>query len=518
MDLQPQRSLPSSGAARLLAESKEYFGRCDYQQAIQILQRARGLEPENERVLLQLGFAFAQAYNFSEAEKFFENAVRVSFSKANTLVAAGHHWMDVRHFEAAKNYFARALQENPASIVALIRLAEIYIRLRQLDNAAEVSERALKIDANHEGALLTRGKVHRQKQELEAAEKILREAIARSSTSGDIRAAACYELGAVLDGQARYDEAMGAFLEAKTLLKSNSAAAASTCRVKQARMKETLASVTPALLERWRKFGETQLQPPHKLVLLSGHARSGTTLLEYVLDSHPQIVSADETAVFQSKSYAYISRELSPKTSLLSALDSLPARTLRQVRADYFCGAESFLGQRVGDRLLVDKNPALTYDIPSVARIFPETKFIIALRDPRDVCLSCFMQAWPLLPDTVPWLSLETTIQHYALLTSYWQALKPCLGEFALEVRYEDTVENVEATARRTLEFLGLPWNERVLHFYEDAQKKIVRSPTFAEVGKPIYKTAIARWKNYEKYFEPHLKTLEPVLKSLGYG
>ena len=141
----------------------------------------------------------------------------------------------------------------------------------------------------------------------------------------------------------------------------------------------------------------------------------------------------------------------------------------------------------------------------------------MALRDPRDVCLSCFMQAAPVLPDTVPWLSLEDTIKHYVLLADTWLALKPCLAGDALEVRYEDLVAGLEACARRALDFLGVPWDERVLRFNEHAQTRTICSPTYAEVTRPVFKTAVGRWRRYRKYFEPHLPLLAPTLKRLGY-
>ena len=517
MDHNPHAPLPGSGAAALMSEAKACLGRSDGAKAIQLLQRARGLEPNNDRVLVLLGRAFTETYDFAAAQKCFEAAVAIASIKVDPLIAVGHYWMDVRHFEAAKDYFARALEQPHVRIVAYIRLAEMLIRLKRLDEAADVAERALKIDASHEGALLIRAKVHRQQKQLAEAEKLLRIVVGKSDYPSEARAAAGYELGAVLDLQERYEEAMSAFLDAKALLRLTAAPASSILRQKQARMKEAQSAVTPALVQKWRQFGDAQLQPRRNLALLCGHARSGTTLLEYVLDAHPEIVSADETAVFQAKTYATTSAQLGPKTPLLSALDSLPARTLRQLRADYLCGMESFLGQTIGERLLIDKNPALTSDIAGVLRVFPETKFIVALRDPRDVCLSCFMQAWPVLPDTVPWLSLEATVQQYAITMGFWNAWKPCLGGSAIEVRYEDVVNDLEGSARRALQFLNVPWNERVLNFHEETRTKIVRSPTFVEVGKPLYKTAVARWKHYEKFLAPHMEPLKPFLTAFGY-
>jgi hypothetical protein len=78
-------------------------------------------------------------------------------------------------------------------------------------------------------------------------------------------------------------------------------------------------------------------------------------------------------------------------------------------------------------------------------------------------------------------------------------------------------VENLESVARKTLEFLDVPWNADVLGFDEHARKKTVRSPTYADVTQPVYKRAVGRWHHYQKYLEPHLARLEPFLKVFGY-
>lgn len=518
MDQTPNPFAPPSSVSRMFGEARECLARSDYPQAIQILQRAHGLDSTNDKVLIELGYAYAMAYDFAAAERYFENAIRVAPSKALALLAVGHRWMDVRHFEAACNYFERILQQNHVPMAAFVRLGEMYVRLRRVEEAVQIAERAMHSDPTHEGALLTRAKVHRQMRQLDDAERLLRAVVSKSDYPAEARAAAWYELGTVLDQQQRYDEAMQASLEAKALLRLTAAPVIPTLRIKQAQMKHVQETISESMVQRWRKFGSTELQPSRKLALLCGYPRSGTTLLEYVVDSHPEVVSADETAVFQSKAYLWISRNLSPKTPFLPVIDSMPARIARQIRADYFRGIESFLGQPIGNRLLIDKNPSMTYDIPAVSRIFPETKFLVALRDPRDVCLSCFTQAWPVLPDTVPWLTLEGTVDNYASLMGLWLACKPCLGDAAIEVRYEDMVENLESSARRTLDFLGLAWDERVLRFHEHAQTKVVRSPTHAEVVKPIFKSAVGRWRNYQKYFEPHLEKLAPFLRAFGYA
>jgi hypothetical protein len=179
---------------------------------------------------------------------------------------------------------------------------------------------------------------------------------------------------------------------------------------------------------------------------------------------------------------------------------------------------EKHIGHPIGTRLLIDKNPSLNILIPAFIRVFPEIKLLIALRDPRDVCLSCFMQAHlPLSKGSVAYLSMEGTIEGYVRVMSLWRTLAPLLEGHYLEIRYEDMVENIESASRRALGFLGVPWDERVLRFDEHARSKRVISPTYADVAKPISRRAVGRWQKYQKYFEPHLDKLAPFLKAFGY-
>jgi hypothetical protein len=168
--------------------------------------------------------------------------------------------------------------------------------------------------------------------------------------------------------------------------------------------------------------------------------------------------------------------------------------------------------------MLVDKNPALNTLIPAAVRIFPEAKFLIALRDPRDVCLSCFMQSLSPNPVSSAYLSLEGTVTQYLSVMGFWRTLLPRLRNPFLEVRYEELVDDLEGASRKVLGFLGIPWDERVLRFDEHARSKSLRSPSYAEVIKPVSKRAVGRWQHYRRHLEPYLGRLEPMMKALGYA
>jgi hypothetical protein len=311
---------------------------------------------------------------------------------------------------------------------------------------------------------------------------------------------------------------MSAFIEAKSLLRPDAPPILAQLQPIIAQLNEMQATITGNLLARWHETGLEQLQPLRSLAFLGGHARSGTTLLEQVLDAHPDITSAEETTIFHNDAYATLRRSLPETTSLLTGLINTTNETLLSARERYFQTMRTYLGELPNGRLLVDKNPSLQALIITFIRIFPEAKLIIALRDPRDVVLSCYMLPhWLIGTGNVTFLDLEGTVQTYTRAMGIWKTLKPLIKNPWLEVHYEDIVDNLESVAYKTLDFLAKPRNDTVLHFDKHAQKKLVRSPTYADVAQPVYKRSKGRWRNYQKYLEPYLDKLAPFTNAFGY-
>ena len=424
--LKRQRLVSRGTLSRLFQEAAEAWKRQDYQQTIETLERAARLDPANAGIQLDLGRAYGLRYDYGQAERAFEKAVRVAIRRVDVLKEAGRRCQEFGNYEMAKRYFEGASQQSGATADVFVALAELSERHARLPEATELAERALKLDAAHPAARLVRARLDRLAGRLIEAENRVRALLNSGGVDPWLRARGWYELGEILDRSARYDEAMEAWLEAKALVRPAALNHAATLRRIQARVREMEESISASVLERWWKAAEA-LPPRWRFAILCGHPRSGTTLLEQVLDSHPEVISAEETHILHDEAYLPLSRGFAPEASLLEVLESAPVSRLRQSRADYFRFTELFLGKAIGDRMLVDKNPALNVMIPAAVRIFPEAKLLIALRDPRDVCLSCFMQ--PLSPNPVSsaYLSLEGTVTQYLSVMGFWRALLPRL-------------------------------------------------------------------------------------------
>jgi hypothetical protein len=252
--------------------------------------------------------------------------------------------------------------------------------------------------------------------------------------------------------------------------------------------------------------------------LLGGHPRSGTTLLEQILGAHPSVRAIDESEAFVTE----VADKLAPPPPAAplqaAGLSSLSPSRLAELRGRYW---KSLLRETEGEDsadVLLDKNPSPTASLHLWLRVFPESKVLIALRDPRDVVLSCLFQNLALTPMNANFLSLERAVKHYQDLMDVWLRLRELGGFDWMETRYEDLVADVEKEGRRVTAFLGLDWHESQARSHEAARRQLIFSPTYSDVAKPVHNRAIGRWKHYAAAMEPWQEKLARYGRAFGYG
>lgn len=500
---------------QLSSLASEAMRRREYGQCIELLEEASKLAPKNWNLLINIAQLFITRYEFEAAEKYFEKAIRVSKDEGSICSLAAPAFFNARQNEIAIKYLKRLLRLNPRSAEVLTFLATIHERQGGMTQTADLIDAALHLKPGYVPALLIKAGLLRKEDRPQEAEKVLRQIASDSRADPDLRAQAWCELGKLLDSESQFGEAISAFQSAKELLLPHATKLLNDRRRTQAHTTMMIRSISVDSLKRWKADGDA-ITPAHRIALLAGHPRSGTTLLEQLLDAHPDVRSLEESPIFFNEAYLPLIQRL-PSENHFRALDSISVPQLSGPRSNYFKLVQRFMGLDVIGSLLIDKNPSLTPFIPAFAKIFPESRFLIALRDPRDVCMSCFMQYLPIGPVASTFLTFEETVNEYVSVMDSWRILKVNIQNPYLEIRYEDLVQDIGASARRVLEFLDLPWDPRVLEFNQHAKDKRVHSPTYADVIKPIYKSAIGRWKNYEPYLEPHLEKLEPFVKAFGY-
>ena len=462
--------------------------RRDFDRAISLYERALKRDPGNPVLLVDVARALALRFRYVEAELLIERASRRYRDDARLQAMLGRSFEQMQQFDRAIACFRRALELEPDSLqrpAILLQLAGMHERLHDLEAAEEYLEEALQLDPNLEKAKLTLAIIERRTGRVDDAIARLNAMVDQGDAQPEVIAASLYQVAAIHDQRGQYGKSFASLTAAKQVLEKISAPYRYDADQIAKSAGRMIRAVTGDHFQRWKQDGNRLKSLPSGIAFLTSHPRSGTTLLEQALDSHPQLISADELQVFTELVFIPLGRLDDGHQSPPDVLDAAPLDMLTRLRSGYRNAVEGALREPIGKRLLLDKNPEFTMMLPTICRAFPEVRIVFALRDPRDVVVSCFAQWLPLNPVSVHYLTLDKTVKKYANTMNAWLKLRDLMPNPWIEVRYEDAVEDLSKVSRRVLEFLGLPWDDAVLDYRQRAQQKHVHSPTYEAVTKP---------------------------------
>ena len=257
----------------------------------------------------------------------------------------------------------------------------------------------------------------------------------------------------------------------------------------------------------WSRAAPT-LAPPSPIFLV-GFPRSGTTLLDTILMGHPEAQVMEERPALTHVQDAIGGME---------DIAHLDEAGISAARERYFDMAAKYcdLG-RPG--ILIDKSPLHMNKVPLIHRLFPDARFILALRHPCDVVLSCFMSNFRLNAAMSNFLRLEDAGEFYDLSFQYWERARALMPIPVHTVTYEKMVEDSEVELRPLFAFLELEWRDTVLdHRRTAASRGLITTASYSQVTEPIYKRAAGRWKAYRRHMEPIIPVLEPWARKFGYS
>ena len=255
-------------------------------------------------------------------------------------------------------------------------------------------------------------------------------------------------------------------------------------------------------------------QGRHNPVFVVGFPRSGTTLLEQMLDAHPDFRSMDERAFIH---------ELTERMEMIGQQYPADLATLTPTDADQLRAVYARMVGKVrpelGSKRLVDKNPLNMLCLPMIMRLFPEAPIILCLRHPCDVLLSCFLQPFRSPAYMVMCSSLQRLAESYVQAFEQWHQQVEVFNPHLLAWRYESLIDNFDASVATLGDFLELEDASPMARFAEHARgKRFISTPSYAQVTQGISRKAVNRWHAYRDMFEPVLPTLRPIMQRLGYA
>ncbi len=477
------------------------------EEAAEAYRAAHALKPDDFETLFGLGVVMKERDDLEASLDWLRraHAVRPDHSSCTLAVLVVLHALGRPDEELIA--IADGLADGGARADAHATLADSYESLNSIDKARQTAERALAIDADHVMANTVVARLERRSGDAAAARDRLQDLDKRG---GRLDSDGYTALGHARDRLGEYGAAYKAF-----------AAAQLRAEDEYGRDVTHLRDEYLAHIGRYRSWYDAEsdagwkaaapASDGHDPVFFVGFPRSGTTLLEQMLDSHPNLATTGEALVLSQLPRVFPSLT-GREGDFPTVLDSLRIDEIATLRHWYMEKTAR------GAKRIVDKLPLNVVELGLIRRLFPGAPVIVALRDPRDVVLSCFMQNFKINWAMGHCLTIEGTAKLYAAVMDLWLHYRADPGFGYLEYRYEDLVADAEAVARRVIAYIDEPWDEAVLHYAERAGERFVRTPSYADVSQPLYDRSVGRWRNYARELAPALPLLARFVEEFGYA
>jgi tetratricopeptide (TPR) repeat protein len=538
-----------------------------FDEAVASYDRTLALQPNQVGTLRNRGNTLHVLKRFDEALESYDRALALQPDHAGTLNNRGNALHALERFDEALASYARALALQPDHADALRNRGATLHALKRFDEALASYDRALALRPDYAEALCNRGATLHEREDLHGALAHYRRAVSlkpdladgynnignvldelgqlqeaqnaycealrldpnstatygnlaagKTFKPGDAHLAAMEALAAKTEGlstidRMRLDFALGkAYADLKDYARSikhlsagNAAKRATIAYDEQATValfNRIEALFTPELIAAKSGGGHPSALP----VFVIGMPRSGTTLVEQIIASHPLAYGAGESQTLNDA--AFIVRgtdgKALPYPEFVAALDAGP---LWQIGARYVAMLSELAAKHgaPGAERITNKMPSNYYFAGLIHLALPNAKIIHTIRDPLDTCMSCFSKLFTAEQNYAYDLGeLGRYYRAYERLMAHWRRVLPA-GRI-LDVRYEDVVADLEQQARRIIGYCGLPWDDRCLSFHETDRP--VRTASATQVRQPIYTSAIGRWRVYEGQIAPLLNGL----------
>lgn len=502
--LQASPHLPE--AMGLLGVIEGMQGRPD--EARRLLERAVRLRPDNPELSNNLALACIKIGDLKAAERTLRSCLArlpAFYPGWYTLGVCLRKGGDV---DGAIRSYERLLTIKPDHVDAWANLAQLRERLNQLDAAQAAAEKALALDPDNAMTRLVAAQIAARQGDHESARRRLAAMLASGGLGANHEIIVHSRLGDALDQLGRANEAFDEFAAANRL---------------QARASDAayLLGEGPYSLGALRRLREgidglaeshtaaAEDAPPGPAFLM-GFPRSGTTLLDRMLSAHPRIACLEERETLVDAQ-----RDFVETPGGLQRLGKMSAAE----RGIYNDAYRRRLADAVDEQppVLIDKLPLHTAFLPIIASVMPTARVIFVVRDPRDVCLSCFMQRFAMNTAMAHFLDIETTAEYYAEVMSIGLESLERLPVRHVLVRYEDLVDQPEPLLRDVCGLLGEDWDPAMLDYRSGLAGSRIDTPSYRQVSRPLYTSSVGRWRRYEERIGPLLERLQPFVERLGY-
>jgi tetratricopeptide (TPR) repeat protein len=477
----------SAQAVAALMQARKLIDSDGLHEAEVICRRLLAQDPELPDALYLLALIAVRAHAHDEAETLFRQAIakrrHPMFYRdlARSLTAAGREDDGLRCVE-------EGLASVPNHIDLLAYRGQLLSVLGRKAEALEAMGRVLALAPKHAPHFsIATLKIY---QSDDPHLRLMEELLAREDLDEAQRAQLCFGAAYAWDQMGDYERAFELLAEGN---RGRHEAVGFDVAEEERNLRKIVGTFTPEVFERIGRVGVDDATP----VLIVGMPRSGTTLVEQILSSHPSVQAVGEIMDLPLVARRVLLPALGDGGQLPEDVEQVPTEAWSEAASTYLRGIRTRGGE--ADRI-VDKQLFNDTLLGIFHLMFPRGRAIHCLREPMDNCLSCFRANFERDRGYVyDQYTLGRTYRLHEALMAYWKATLP--EGTILTVRYEDMVDDVEAGARRLIEFMDLPWDDACLRFHES--ERAVRTLSQSQVRRPIYRSSLGRWRHYEQHLGP---------------
>jgi len=497
----------------LTAEGLEQRGQ--FQEALELLEAVTTAAPQHRVAWMRLASLLARQARYVEAAAAFDRVLAIDPDHFGALMGAGEMRLQLRDGVAAERHYRRAAEVSPRTAAPLAVLAVMAAQKRDVQEARDLARRAEALAPGILGAEMAHARADLLEGAPDLAEARLTRLLARTDYDDENRAGVLDVRAEAYDAMGRADEAFADY-EARNGIQ---------LRVHTPRFGGDAAERLPDVARRltgwlgrgaeeaWRaRAGEDAIgrQVARRHVFLLGFPRSGTTLLEKVLSGHPEVATLEE-----------VNHVIAAGLELRGEAGWRRLETLTPAEADacrqtYWRLVRDSLGGALPDRIVVDKLPLHTLDLPLISKLFPDARILFALRDPRDVVLSCFRRRFQVNEAMFEFLTLSGAADFYDATMNLAKVARAVLPLEVHEVRHEAVISDFDRQVGDILAFIGAEWDPAVRDF-ADRVGGHMKTPSYSQLARGLNSDGVGQWRRYERQMARILPTLEPWLTRYGY-
>jgi len=533
-------------------------------------------DANNLKALFLLGSIFLEIKEFDKSKKYLNKVIDIDPNIANANSNLGVVHINLREFDLAKKYILRAIEINPKHLDAYNYLGLIYSELGQFEKGLSSTKKALELNENYFQGYNNLGLIYKKFNFFNDAEANFKRTIEINSNFTQ----SYYNLMELYEKANENEKLENIIRDFEKIFNKNSISTLYESHIfyKREAFLEVIQNLKPLIIKNDNKLeldrlnllaksydkiddienaflyfektnmlnlkyknkeidknnflnkinirinsftkiknDNSSLLKAHydsKPVFMIGFPRSGTTLLDTILRSHQMIEVIEEKHMMEK----LINSLIKLTNNSVKEIYHINNQNIKELRENYFRELHLYIKNFDSSKIYIDKLPLNIIYVAEIIRIFPNAKFIISIRHPCDSVLSCYMQNFNLNDSMSNFLNLDDAANIYNLVMNLLKIYKKNFVFNFKEIKYENIVSNFNYEIKNVLDFLELPWDDKVIEYQKTAiSRERIFTPSYDQVIKPLYSQSIGRWKKYKNKLSKVYPILKPWIKEFNY-